>query len=144
MFLFGHEHKMKDDIEALRSDVDSLTVSVESLKAHGLSCEEMHRQNQEHKKRADDAINQNTEATLKQAKSLSDNSIVMEKLSTSIDRLTEQADKNQPTIDTTAGWFLTLSNSKVIFTVLAATIAGAISAIIAASVLVYKFLPTLS
>lgn len=134
---------MTEDIGKLRNDVDSLTVTVEALIAHGASCEEMHKQNQEHRKRADDATNQNTQATLKLAKSQTDNSIMMEKLASSIDRLTEQADRNQPTIDTTAGWFLTFSNSKILITVFAAIVAGAISAIIAASVLVYKFIPIL-
>lgn len=134
---------MTEDIGKLRNDVDSLTVTVDALIAHGVSCEEMHKQNQEHSKRADDATNQNTQATLKLAKSQTDNSIMMDKLATSIDRLTEQADRNQPTIDTTAGWFLTFSNSKILITVFAAIVAGAISAIIAASVLVYKFIPIL-
>jgi len=141
-FLFI-DKAMTDDIGKLRNDVDSLTVTVDALIAHGVSCEEMHKQNQEHNKRADDATNQNTQATLKLAKSQTDNSIMMDKLATSIDRLTEQADRNQPTIDTTAGWFLTFSNSKILITVFAAIVAGAISAIIAASVLVYKFIPIL-
>lgn len=137
------DRTMTEDLGRLRSDVDTLTVTVDALKAHGESCEEAHRQNQEHRKRADDATNQNTQATLKLAKSQTDNSIMMEKLASSIDRLTEQADRNQPTIDTTAGWFLTFSNSKILITVFAAIVAGAISAIIAASVLVYKFIPIL-
>ena len=142
-FLFVDKN-MTDDIGKLRNDVDSLTVTVDALIAHGVSCEEMHKQNQEHRKRADDATNQNTQATLKLAKSQTDNSIMMDKLATSIDRLTEQADRNQPTIDTTAGWFITFANNKILFTILAAIVSGAISAIITAAILVYKSLPILS
>lgn len=123
-------HEIKQVVETLKARDEAIEISVQSLINHGIECEKLHVQNQEHRKRADDAINQNTQATLMQAKALADNSVVMDKLANSINRLTEQGEADRPEIEAVRDWRITWKTNKILFPVLIAVFTGLTTAVI--------------
>ncbi len=132
-----HTARMEKELKNLRSDVDLLM-------SHRAECEFLHDQHKEHSKRSGDAINNNTEATLMLAKSMTDNAVMMSKLSDSVDKLTEQAAGNQPEIDAVKDWRTTWKNNKVMIPLLLSLTGAIITGIITSAALVYHYLSGLS
>lgn len=132
-----YNKRMSEEISSLRVDVDMLL-------SHRAECELLHEQHKLHNKRTGDVTNNNNEAILMLAKSMTDNAVMTSKLVDAVDKLTEQAAGNQPVIDDVKDWRTTFRNNRVMLPLLISLIGAILTGIITSAALVYQHISGLS
>ena len=109
-----------ETVAIMNSKMGDLKKDVDALKEHRMLCDLQHKQNEEHKRRSDDAMNNLTKSNLTLAQSIIDTNITLTKLIAKVD-------KGDTAINIVANAATAWKVNKIIFLTVVALASGAVA-----------------